>query len=98
MLPGWKKIPLPTGWVNARMIKDNYKRQMAAENEVTIRALKYIARNTTLPQKVRIEAQLQLATMPHYTHLNLVKNRCVQTGKGRGILRDFRLSRVCIFF
>jgi ribosomal protein S14 len=57
-------------------------------------ALRYIIRNTTLPQRVRAQAQLQLSQMHCYTRFTQVKNRCIMGGKGRGVLSDFRLGRV----
>lgn len=87
------KTKLPSTFLNARVIRDNFKRQQFAENEVTTRALKYIARNTTLPARARLEAQLQLSVMPNYTRMTQVKNRCVETGHSRFVLSDFRLCR-----
>lgn len=63
-------------------------------NSLRRQALRYIIRNTTLPPRVRVEAQLQLTQMHSYTRPTQIKNRCVMGGKGRGILRAFKLSRV----
>lgn len=57
-------------------------------------ALRYIIRNTTLPPRVRAEAQLQLAQTHSYTRPTQIRNRCILGGKGRGILSDFKMSRV----
>lgn len=57
-------------------------------------ALRYMIRNTTLPPRVRAEAQLQLSQMHCYTNPTQIRNRCILGGKGRGVLRDFKLSRV----
>jgi len=57
-------------------------------------ALRYIIRNTTLPQRMRAQAQLKLATMHCYTRSTQIKNRCIMGGKGRGVLSDFRMARV----
>lgn len=57
-------------------------------------ALRYIIRNTTLPPRVRAEAQLQLTQMHCYTNPTQIRNRCILGGKGRGIFRDFKMSRV----
>ncbi|KAH3667004.1 hypothetical protein WICMUC_005351 [Wickerhamomyces mucosus] len=87
------KVKLPSSYLNSRIIRDHFKRQQAAEHEVTIQALKYIARNTALPAKARLEAQLQLATMPNYTRMNAIKDRCVESGHSKGIIKAFRLHR-----
>ena len=57
-------------------------------------ALRFIVRNTKLPQRTRAQAQLQLAQMHAYTRYTQVKDRCIAGGRGRGILSDFRMSRV----
>lgn len=57
-------------------------------------ALRYIIRNTTLPPRVRAEAQLQLTQTHAYTRATQIGNRCILGGKGRGILSDFKMSRV----
>jgi ribosomal protein S14 len=59
-------------------------------------ALRYIIRNTSLPPRMRAEAQLQLSQMHCYTRSTQIKNRCIVGGKGRGVLRDFKMARVCL--
>lgn len=57
-------------------------------------ALRYCIRNQTLPARTRAEAQLQLTQMHCYTRPTQIRNRCILGGKGRGILRDFKMTRV----
>lgn len=57
-------------------------------------ALRYMVRNTTLPARTRAMAQLELTQMHAYTRPTQIKNRCIMGTKGRGILRDFKMSRV----
>lgn len=57
-------------------------------------ALRYITRNTSLPQRMRAQAQLQLSQMHAYTRSTQIRNRCILGGKGRGVFSDFRLARV----
>lgn len=76
------------------MVRDNYKRHMFANEETHRVALRYIAQNTTLPMRARVEAQLQLASMPNYTRYTQVRNRCVESGYARSVLPDFRLCRM----
>lgn len=58
-------------------------------------ALRHIIQNTTLPPRTRAEAQLQLTQMHCYTRPTQIRGRCILGGKGRGIFRDFKMSRVC---
>lgn len=93
--PNLKSIPLPGGPKNTtHIIRDNYKRYMFAENEVTRKALKYLAHNTTLPAKTRLEAQIQLHSMPHYTRPTQIHNRCIESGYGRSVIKEFRVCRI----
>ena len=93
--PGLNKIPLPGGPKNTTyIIRDNFKRHIYADNEVSRKALKYLAHNTTLPMKTRVEAQLQLHGMPHYTRPTQIKNRCIESGYGRSVIKDFRMCRI----
>ena len=57
-------------------------------------ALRYIIRNTTLPQRMRASAQLSLAQMHCYTRRTQIRNRCIQGGRGRAVFSDFRMARV----
>ncbi|CAK9441504.1 mitochondrial 37S ribosomal protein uS14m [Lodderomyces beijingensis] len=79
--------------INARVLRDQHKRLQFAEHEVTRNALKYIARNEELPTRVRVEAQLQLTSMPKYTCPVQIKDRCVATGNSKSLIRDFKLNR-----
>jgi ribosomal protein S14 len=51
-------------------------------------------RNTSLPGRVRAQAQLQLSQMHAYTRPTQIKNRCVESGTARSVFRDFRINRV----
>lgn len=77
-----------------RVLRDIKARHGVLKNEVTRRAYLYVARNTTLPPQVRHQAQLQLNTFGKYTRPTTVKNRCSESGRGRGIISEFALCRV----
>ncbi|KAI2637669.1 glucocorticoid receptor-like (DNA-binding domain) [Hypomontagnella submonticulosa] len=80
-------------FINIKTIRDHSKRKAFAQFEPERQALRYIIRNTTLPPRTRAEAQLQLTQMHCYTRPTQIRGRCILGGKGRGILRDFKLSR-----
>ncbi|KAI3529048.1 Arb2 domain-containing protein [Colletotrichum filicis] len=87
-----KKLDLGC-FVNIRTIRDHTKRQVFMQNEPERQALRYIIQNTTLPGRVRAEAQLQLGQMHCYTRPTQIKNRCILGGKARGVFRDFKMTR-----
>jgi small subunit ribosomal protein S14 len=76
------------------VLRDIKARNGVNANEIIRRAYLYVARNQLLPPQVRYQAQLQLNTFGRYTRPTTVKNRCVETGRGRGIMSEFGLCRV----
>ncbi|KAK0632240.1 hypothetical protein B0T14DRAFT_503647 [Immersiella caudata] len=80
-------------YYNAFIIRDHSKRKAVAAAEPERQALRYIIRNETLPARTRAIAQLQLTQMHAYTRPTQIRNRCTMGGKGRGVLRDFKMSR-----
>ncbi|KAG9009807.1 40S ribosomal protein mrp2, mitochondrial [Tulasnella sp. JGI-2019a] len=78
---------------NARVLRDIKARNEVNASEVMRRAYIYVARNETLPAQVRYQAQLQLNNFSKYQRPTTVKNRCTETGKGRGVLSKWGLCR-----
>ncbi|GAA6026803.1 hypothetical protein JCM8097_005873 [Rhodosporidiobolus ruineniae] len=84
---------MPRPFPGHMALKDFKARQAVAANELTRRAYLYIMRNTTLDPKVRSAAMLKLNAFPKQTRPTSVKNRCVETGRGGGVLSEFGLCR-----
>ncbi|KAK4189754.1 hypothetical protein QBC35DRAFT_492306 [Podospora australis] len=80
-------------YVNKWVMRDNAKRKAFEAAEPERQALRYIIANTTLPQRTRAIAQLQLTQMHAYTRPTQIKNRCTMGGIGRSVLRAFKISR-----
>ena len=74
--------------------RDIAGREAVHSNEILRRAYKYVARNTTLPARVRHEAQLKLNEFPERARPAAIRSRCIETGRGRGIINEFGLCRV----
>ncbi|EEP80692.1 mitochondrial 40S ribosomal protein MRP2 [Uncinocarpus reesii 1704] len=81
------------GYINAKVIRDHTKRKVFMEYEPERQALRYLMRNTSLPMRVRAQAQLQLSQMHSYTRSTVIKNRCTAGGIARGVFRDFKMAR-----
>ncbi len=79
--------------MKSRIFRDLRNRTAVLENEVQRQAFRFIARNERLPMNLRYKAQLELNNFPRAARPANVKNRCILTGRGRGILRDFRMCR-----
>nr|OQO21138.1 hypothetical protein B0A51_12830 [Rachicladosporium sp. CCFEE 5018] len=87
-----KKLDLGC-FVNIMNIRDHTKRKVFEAHEPERQALRYTIRNTSLPQRTRAQAQLQLSQMHCYTRPTQIRNRCIMGGKGRGVFREFRMAR-----
>ncbi|EEQ30545.1 40S ribosomal protein mrp2, mitochondrial [Microsporum canis] len=81
------------GFVNIRIIRDHTKRKVFEQYEPERQALRYISHNTSLPMRVRAQAQLKLSQMHAYTRPSQIKNRCISGGIARSVFRDFKLAR-----
>jgi small subunit ribosomal protein S14 len=58
--------------------------------------LKAIVKNMNLPDEERDAAQMKLQKMPRNASKVRVRNRCALTGRPRGFLRKFGLSRIAL--
>lgn len=52
------------------------------------------ARDLSLPMRQRFEARQKLALLPHDANPNRIRNRDGATGRPRGYIRHFGLSRI----
>lgn len=57
--------------------------------------LKKIVRSVNVSEDERLQAQDQLNKLPKNSSPVRVRNRCNLTGRARGYLRKFQLSRLC---
>lgn len=58
-------------------------------------ALRKMAKDLTISDEERLDAQIKLNKMPRDTSYIRKRNRCQLTGRSRGFLRKFKLSRLC---
>lgn len=90
--------PLHVSAVCSRNLKairrDRRRRETVAEFEKERLHLRAILRNKILPEIVQRRASAELARHPRDASVTRVRNRCVQTGRGRGVVGEFGLSRM----
>ena len=80
---------------NLKMIRrDQHRRQTVAKFEKERLHLRAVLRNKILPEVVQRKASADLASHPRDASITRVRNRCVQTGRGRGVVREFGLNRM----
>ena len=76
-------------------IAKNERRIRTVAKYAAVRAeLKSIANDMSLPQEDRMEARRALARLPRDANPNRVRNRDSATGRPRGYIRHFGLSRI----
>lgn len=63
-----------------------YKERRAVLKQATV--------NLSLSLEERMEAQAKLSTLPKNSSAVRIRNRCSQTGRARGYLRFFGVSRI----
>jgi len=75
-------------------LKDQKRRKQFFENEKIRIILKYLLQKENLSVKDRILITKNLESLPKDSSITRLRNRCVITNRGRGVLQSFRLSRI----
>ena len=78
----------------AIIAKNNIKAALAEKQRETRKKLRKAVRNLSLTEEERFEAQMKLQRMSRFGSDVQVRNRCELTGRGRGYLSTFKLSRI----
>ncbi len=76
------------------IVKNQRRRQTVAKYAQRRAALLSEARDLSLPMRQRFEARQKLALLPHDANPNRIRNRDGATGRPRGYIRHFGLSRI----
>jgi len=76
--------------------KDNKRRQLFFKHELTRLVFKSLLQNFSLPRIFRTKLQLQLTLLPRDSSLVRIQNRCILTGRSKGVYKFFKLSRIQI--
>ncbi|RKP36895.1 hypothetical protein BJ085DRAFT_16115 [Dimargaris cristalligena] len=79
--------------MRSRILRDQRQRQAFASHEVIRQVYRFITHNETVMPRNRYQAQLALDQYPQNSSSSHISNRCIETGRGRGVLQDFRLCR-----
>lgn len=76
-------------------VEKNKKRQLlVARYQKTRAELKAIVKNSSSSMEQRLEAQAKLSALPRNSSPVRVRNRCALTGRSRGYMGLFKLSRI----
>jgi len=80
----------------SKIVKNEKRKKMVARFSAKRKALKKIINNPDSTPEQIDEAVLRLQKLPRDASPVRVKNRCSQTGRPRGYLRKFGISRVAL--
>ena len=80
----------------SKVVKNNKRKKMAAQYAERRAAFKKIINNPSSTVEEVDAAQLKLQKIPRDASPIRVRNRCSQTGRPRGFLRKFGISRVAL--
>ena len=89
----WKEGKRMTFWATWRMLRDVRRRHSVEQCGPERMRLKALKCNTILPQAIRDECAEKLHKLPKDSRPKLVLNMCQFSGKRRGKIKRFRLSR-----
>ena len=80
----------------SKVVKNNKRKKMTAQYAERRAALKKIINNPSSTVEEVDAAQMKLQKIPRDASPIRVRNRCSQTGRPRGFLRKFGMSRVAL--
>ncbi|KMZ70229.1 Ribosomal protein S14, mitochondrial [Zostera marina] len=80
--------------MDTRNIQDHKRRLLYAKYEVKRRLFKALVRDPDLPSDLHDKFRNKLSALPRNSSLTRVRNRCIFSGRARGVLSLFRMSRI----
>ena len=80
----------------SKVAKNEKRRAIAARYAATRAALKKIVKDPRMPEEKKAEAVRRLQKLPRDASPSRIRNRCQVTGRSRGFLRKFSMSRIAL--
>lgn len=74
--------------------RDEKRRVLVSKLERRRIEYKYLINDNSIPREKRFNFVKKLSKLPRNSSVTRVRNRCVLTGRGHGIFRICRLSRI----
>jgi small subunit ribosomal protein S14 len=71
-------------------------RKRVASKKAARNKLKLVIMNKNISPDERFTAQLKLSAMPRTSSATRIRNRCIITGRARGVYRKFNISRIML--
>jgi len=76
------------------IVKNLRRRQISERYKLKRLELKKILKDPSVSQEEKSMVRIKLGKMPRDANPNRIRNRCVVTGRPRGVYRKFGLSRI----
>nr|AKI85093.1 ribosomal protein S14 [Geranium maderense] len=77
-----------------RNVEDHRRRLLAAKYEMRRNLYKALCRDPSLPSDMRDLYRCKLSMLPRNSSFTRIRNRCIFSGRPRGVYRKFRMSRI----
>jgi small subunit ribosomal protein S14 len=77
------------------IVKERRREKSVKNNWQKREDLRKKSKDMTISDEERAEARLMLNKMPRNTSQHRLRHRCQLTGRSRGYLRKFGISRIC---
>ncbi|CAN0871253.1 Ribosomal protein S14, mitochondrial [Linum grandiflorum] len=77
-----------------KCIKDHNRRLLAEKFELKRNLYKAFIRDPELPAEIREKVTAKLSRLPRNSSFTRIRNRCVFSGRPRGVYELFRMSRI----
>ena len=74
------------------VLRDLKKRKLFKNLEPKRILYKSIIQDLSFPKQLRFNSSIELTKLPRNSSLSRIRNRCIKTGRGKAILKKFRLS------
>ena len=74
--------------------KDIRNRYFVRENEMQLILLRSLSKDRRLSLTERLAFRMQMLDLNKKSFSTRLKNRCLISGRARGVLRDFKMSRL----
>lgn len=80
--------------MKGKLYNDKLRRIVANQHELLRNTLRYVTHTEAIPLSTRYIAQFKLAELPRSSNMDTLARRCVLSGRGRGMIGEFNLSRI----
>lgn len=80
----------------AVFVKDFSRRYTVLKYEKKKRVLKHLVNATWLPTEIKFKSHLKLNKLPRNSSAIRIRNRCILTGRAKGVYRKFKITRTKI--